>query len=275
MTWTRHFLNDEAACLTPDDHDQPGSDLAPGVTIERRSVLWLPITVAAAVLCGRASRLGANDDGGKRADSVDGAGRMSWDDFLKESRLVAAELIKDTSGAGQDAYLQRLAALAVRLRSVPATRLGTFGKLEPKVEFGPSYRGVPFIIIQWRMHPRAILPAHCHPGYSVCTLGLEGEARLRNFETEGEAPAFNSGSSKAFLMRETHSQIITPGRLNTLSPVRDNIHYFEAGPDGARGIDITTRYSGDGSFSFVAFDPERPRDARRRIFEASWKGMNL
>jgi hypothetical protein len=273
MTWTRELLQNDSARLTSDDHDQPGSELAPGVVVERRSVLWLPIAVAATTLFGRNSRLSAGEESRKQG-RVDEAGRLSWDDFLKQSRSVAAELIKDTSGPGQDAYLERLAALAVRLKSAPATRMGAYGTLNPKVEFGPSYRGVPFVIIQWRMHPNAILPAHCHPGFSVCTLGLEGEARLRNFEVEGAAPAFNSGSDKTFLMRETHSQLITPGRLNTLSPVRDNIHYFEAGPAGARGIDITTGYSGDGSFSFVAFDPNRPKDARRRTFEAAWKGMN-
>jgi PCO_ADO len=274
MTWIRESLQDDPARLIPDDHDVPGSELAPGVVVDRRSVLWLPISMAATMLFVRNSSASAGDEGGKRG-VVDGAARISWGEFLKESRDLASELVKDASGPDQDAYLLRLAALAVRLKAAPATRLGAYGKLNPKVEFGPSYRGVPFVIIQWRMHPNAVLPAHCHPGFSVCTLGLEGEARLRNFEVEGDAPAFNSGSSRIFLIRETHSQLITPGRLNTLSPVRDNIHYFEAGPDGARGIDITTRYSGDGTFSFVAFDPDRPKDARRRTFEATWKGMNL
>lgn len=258
MTWTRENLNA--------DHDSPGSELAPGVLVERRSVLWMPAAVAAAVLLGREPRLTADGQAG-------GDGRLGWDDFIKECKAVADEMLKDASGPGRDAYLQRLAALAVRLKSAPDTKLFPYGKLDPKVEFAPSYRGTPFVVIQWRMHPRAVLPAHCHPGASVCTLGLEGEARLRNFEVEGEAPAFNSGSGKSFLIRETHSQLITPGRVNTLSPVRDNIHYFEAGPDGARGIDVTTPHSGDGSFSFVAFEPDRPKDPRRRVFEASWKGM--
>jgi hypothetical protein len=272
MTWTRELPESDPVRPAPDDHDQPGAELAPGVTIERRSVLWLPAIAAVATLLGRQPRLSADDAGTKPAGED---GRLGWGEFLKEARAIASELVKDRSGPGQDAYLQRLGALAVRLKSAPATKLFPFGKLDPKVEFAPSFRGSPFVIIQWRMHPGAVLPAHCHPGSSVCTLGLEGEARLRNFEVEGPAPAFNSGSDKAFLIRETHSQLIRPGRLNTLSAVRDNIHYFEAGPDGARGIDITTTYDGDGSFSFVAFDPDRPKDARRRTFEASWKGMKL
>lgn len=273
MTWTPQLLRDDAEPRTMDAHDRPGAELAPGVTVERRSVLWLPAALAAAVLTGRGLRLTAGPDGGKQPAPGPDDGRLGWDDFLKECRAVAGALFKDASPSGQDAYLQRLGALAVRLKGQPPGRMFPFGKLEPRVEFGPSYRGVPFVIIQWRMHPRAVLPAHCHPGTSVCTLGLEGEARLRNFEVEGTAPAFNSGSGETFLIRETHSQVLTAGRLNTLSAVRDNIHYFEAGPDGARGIDITTPYSGDGSFSFVAFDPDRPKDARRRVFEAAWKGM--
>lgn len=273
MTWTSGLLRDNSDRFTAHDHEAPGCELAPGVMVERRSVLWLPIAVAATFLFGRNSHLRA-DHGSRPRGLIADEGRLAWDEFLTQSRPLAAELIKDKSGPGQEAYLERLAALAVRLKAAPATRMGAFGKLNPKVEFGPSYRGVPFVIIQWRMHPNAILPAHCHPGFSVCTLGLEGEARLCNFEVEGDAPAFNSGSKKTFLMRETHSQIVAPGRISTLSPLRDNIHYFEAGPDGARGIDITTQYGGDGSFSFVAFEPDRPRDPRRRTFEATWKGMN-
>jgi hypothetical protein len=266
----------DAGLPAPDDHEQPGAELAPGVLVERRSVLWLPAVAATAVVLGsREAHLCAAEQDEKRPDPEPHAGRIGWDDFLKECLAVAKDFSKDTSPSGQDAYLQRLAALAVRLQKAPATKLSPYAKLDPKVEFAPSYRGTPFVIIQWRMHPRAILPAHCHPRASVCTLGLEGEARLRNFEVEGTGPAFNSGSTETFLIRETHSQIIAPGRVNTISTVRDNIHYFEAGPDGARGIDITIPYGGDGSFSFVGFTPDRPKDAVRRVFEARWIGMKL
>ncbi len=269
MTWTRELTVDGPATFAADDHDAPGAELAPGVTVERRSLFWLPAALAAAVLFGRRPAAAAADGGAKGPADA----RLGWDVFVRECRAVAAALFKDATASGQDAYLLRLGALAVRLKDQPPGEVFPYGKLEPKVEFGPSYRGTPFVIIQWRMQPRAVLPAHCHPGASVCTLGLAGEARLRNFEVEGAAPAYDSGSSERFLIRETHSQVLTAGRVNTLSSVRDNIHYFEAGPEGARGIDITTPYRGDGSFSFVAFDPERPTDARRRVFEATWKGM--
>jgi hypothetical protein len=237
------------------------TDLAPGVTIERRAIFWAPLAVAAAVL--------------RPAQAATATPPLDWDEFIRLCPTEAAEFARDASEIGQDAYLHRVAAWAVRLKSAPDTRLGAFAGLDPKVEFGPSFRGVPFAVIQWRMAPRAILPAHCHPQFSVCTVGIEGEARVRHFEVQGPAPAFNSGSKTPFLMRETRSQIVTPRRVSTLSSTRDNIHYFEAGDAGARGLDITTGYGGDGSFSFVAFQPDKPKDPRKQLFEAVWTGMQL
>jgi hypothetical protein len=252
------------------DHDEDGGpELAPGVVIERRVVLQVPIAAALAAWLGTSKPL-FGQEAGPAAGT--GRGSLNWDGFIKESVPLARELVKDASVAGQDDYLFRLAALAVRLQSAPGTKLFAFGGLDPKVEFAPSYRGGPFAIIQWRMYPHAILPAHCHPQASVCTLGLEGEARLRHFEVHGDAPAFDSGSSRTFQIRETRQQLIGPGRISTLSAARDNIHYFEAGSSGARGIDITTMYGGTGNFSFLAFDPHKPVDKAAGIFEAAWTG---
>jgi hypothetical protein len=64
------------------------------------------------------------------------------------------------------------------------------------------------------------------------------------------------------------------GRIDTLSPDRDNIHCFEAGREGARGIDITSDHGGDGKFSFLTLDYRRPIDAEQRLFEATWTGRN-
>ncbi len=200
---------------------------------------------------------------------------LEWDDFIRLCPADAAEFAKDASEIGQDTYLNRIASWAVRLKSAPDTRMGAFQGLDPKVEFGPSFRGVPFVVIQWRMAPHAVLPAHCHPQASVCTVGIEGEARVRHFEIHGEAPAFDSGAKTPFLIRETRSQIVAPRRISTLSATRDNIHYFEAGDAGARGLDITTGYGGDGSFSFVAFRPDKPKDSKKQLFEAVWTGMKL
>src|ERR1035438_8537494 len=131
------------------------NELAPGVTIERRAIFWAPLAVAAAVL--RAAQPA------RAANTASAAPPLDWDDFIRLCPADAAEFARDASETGQDAYLHRIAAWAVRLKAAPDTKLGAFPGLDPKVEFGPSFRGGPFAVIQWRMAPRAILPAHCHP----------------------------------------------------------------------------------------------------------------
>ena len=130
-----------------------------------------------------------------------------------------------------------------------------------------SFRGQPFFIVEWWLEPGARLPPHCHPNASVCTLGIEGEARIRNFEIVGDAPGFSS--RRTFQVRETHDEVIAPGRLNTLSAFRDNIHTFQAGKRGARGIDISTYHGPDIGFSFLDID-DRSRGARRGLHDAAW-----
>ncbi|HVN06541.1 MAG TPA: hypothetical protein VMT86_19115 [Bryobacteraceae bacterium] len=67
-----------------------------------------------------------------------------------------------------------------RRRGSDARRFGAFTGLDPKVEFGPSFRGVPFAVIQWRMAPHAVLPAHCRPQASVGTVGRDAVPDARN-----------------------------------------------------------------------------------------------
>jgi len=159
-----------------------------------------------------------------------------------------------------------------RAGDIPRAKVGRFGRLEPAISFGVAYRGKPFFIVEWQLEPGAFLPPHCHPNASVCTLGLEGEARIRNFEVVGQAPEFSSRNT--FLVRETHNEIISQGRTNTLSSWRDNIHTFQAGKTGARGIDISTYHGPDVGFSFLDV-AATPKEADRRIFEAAWKGQSV
>ena len=197
-------------------------------------------------------------------------GDLGWSEFLAQCVPVAEKLHRDPSRAGQDAYLYWLASMIARVRSkeVPRARLGRFGGFEPPVHFGVSFRGQPFFIVEWWLEPGATLPPHCHPNASVCTLGIEGEARIRNFEIVGPAPDFSS--RRTFEVRQTHDDLITPGRLNTLSALRDNIHTFRAGRKGARGIDISTYHGPDIGFSFLDI-AATASDPARRVHEAAWK----
>jgi hypothetical protein len=277
MTW----MTDEAGVtppmdkLTP-DFGQAEIGLAPDATITRRRLLWLSALTGAAIF-GRAPQIAARgmsqiDSNKTTADKNQNTVDLGWDDFLKQCVPVAEELHRDSSKSGQEAYLHWLASMIARLRlkDLPRAKLGRYGTLNPPVNFGRSFRGKPFFIVEWWLEPGAILPPHCHPNASVCTLGIEGEARIRNFEIVGGAPDFSSKQS--FQVRETHNEIIAPGRLNTLSALRDNIHTFQAGNQGARGIDISTYHGPDVGFSFLDIS-DKARDAEQRTYEAAWKKL--
>ena len=249
---------------------QPAKEVEvfPGVW-ERRHFLRSSVAAAAAVLAlgAAGSRSGAQELSPKAARP--GADKLTWEEFLKASVPAARQLVADPTFS-VDEYLYRIGSLATRLKEIPDTKLFPYTAVDPRVFFAPSFRGSPFFIIQWRMEPGAVLPPHNHPHASVCTLGYEGEVRLRNFEIVGEAPAYTA--RKTFLVRESRNEIMTRGRINTLSPSRDNIHYFKVGKEGARGIDITTLHGEMAPFSFLDIG-EKPVDPEGRIFEAAWSGV--
>jgi hypothetical protein len=241
-------------------------EIYPGV-IERRCFLRSSLATSAAFLVLAATTRGISAQELAKTTSAVGADKLGWDDFLKESLAAGKQLFADPAFS-LDEYLYRIGSLATRLREIPDTKLYPYKAVEPRVSFAPSFRGSPFFIIQWRMEPGVTFPAHNHPNASVCTLGYEGEARLRNFEILGEAPGYTS--NKTFSLRETHNELISHGRINTLSPSRDNIHYFQVGREGARGIDISTMHGKMEPFSFLDI-AERPLDPEKRIFEATWR----
>jgi hypothetical protein len=191
---------------------------------------------------------------------------LAYEDFIARCRALAKAAAFDT--ANEDAYLFEIAALAARLASVPVRPMGRFGTFDPPVEFAPLAIEPPLFVIQWRLAPGAVLPAHNHPSANVVTLGLEGECRIRNFEVEGGAPA-DFASPQAFRLRETHDELVTPGRVNALSSTRDNIHELRAGPAGARGVDIGTMVARQDAFAFVEL--AKQIDPERRVYEARWR----
>lgn len=232
------------------------TEIDPGVFVTRRIFLSAAAFTAVSCLLSPAKVVAASS----------ATPPQGWDEFLAEAVPLAQQLLKE-SPADFDHYLYRVTALALRMRAAPATKLYPLGVVAG-ISLAPSYKGPPFAVIQWRMEPGAVFPAHNHPNYSVCTVGLEGEARIRNYEVVGDAPAFSS--RQTFRVRQTHDEIIAAGRANTLSPARDNIHRFEAGPRGARGVDITTLHGADVGFSFIELSG-KPADAAQRIYEAVWK----
>lgn len=201
---------------------------APGLSVERRCFLkTTALALGAVSLPGVAPlRLGET-----------AAASLSLEEFIAEAVPVAEALVADTSLAGQDRYLLTLAALAVRLTDVPRPefRDTVQGK---GVSIGVNGAPGPFVILHWKMEPGAVIRAHAHTYGNVVTLGLHGVAQVENHEVVG---ARDYTSSEAFEVRRTVTQRLTPGSTNLVSLERNYIHGFRAGPEGARGLDITTR----------------------------------
>ena len=243
-------------------------EVFPGIH-ERRYFLRSSLATIAAIVALRATSKSLLAQTPIKSTGTAGVGELAWDEFLKQSVPMAQQLIADPAFS-VDEYLYRIGSLATRLKEIPNSALGSYKTVEPRVWFGPSFRGSPFFIIQWRMEPGALLPPHNHPNASVCTLGVEGEVRLRNFEIIGEAPDY--ASKKAFRVRETRNEMMSHRRISTLSPLRDNIHCFQVGSEGARGIDINTLHGKTNDFSFLDIS-KTPVDSDMRIFEAAWSDL--
>ena len=241
--------------------------IAPGCVVERRYFIRAA-SIATAALAASANVFGR----GVIASAVANMDApLDFEGFVKECAELA-KFAQQEASLNEEAHIFRLSAAASRLRlgSVPKGKLGAFAGLSPPVEFGPLKIAAPLAIIQWRLAPGATLPAHNHNPADVISLCLEGACTVRHFDIVDSAPDYSS--RKTFLIRESRNDLLTPGRMSSLSTVRDNIHTFHAGKDGAMGIDINSILPGDKPFSFLDI-AEKPRDAQNRIYEAVWKKL--
>jgi len=199
------------------------------------------------------------------------------DQFIKDADDRASRLKSDASDLGQDAYVKYISEAVSTIDQVSKDGLSSksWMNMEPGVFLGTSGRNTAFFVVHWQLDPGAFLPPHCHPKTSVCTLGLEGSATLRHFETDSSVPSYRNDRESEFLIRETQRIELIAGSISTLTEYRDNIHLFLAGSKGARGIDVTTDYGGDGSFSFLEFDHDRPVNQNNGTYLAKWIGTSL
>jgi len=191
---------------------------------------------------------------------------LDFEGFLREAVPVANDLIGDTSRIGQDRYLFALASLAACLRDVPVPEMRASQDSPPRTFLGANDCDAPFTVLHWRMEPGSRIGAHPHIYGNVVTLCLEGEVRIENHEMVGE-PDFDT--REAFTVRRVNDQVLLPGGLNLVSLEHGYVHGFEAGPAGARGLDITTRIRPKRTTPTLLVGPAR--DAARCLFEGRWK----
>jgi hypothetical protein len=193
---------------------------------------------------------------------------LDFEDFLAEAVPLARELVEDTSRAGQDRYLHSLAALASGLRKVPVPEMReTSQGTSARTFLGANECDAPFTILHWRLEPGARIGLHPHIYGNVLTLCLEGEVRIENYEM---VDARDFDAKEPFRVRRTNDQVLLPGAFNPLNLEHGYVHGFTAGPEGARGLDITTRIRPKRSTPTLVVGPQ-PMDERRAIFEGRWK----
>jgi hypothetical protein len=259
MSWFHNRTFQEASSTELASDERPGEEIADGVMIERREVLMLSVSALAAFCMGWPQRLLADEIGAAKAED----GELAWDNLIKLALPLAEELVKHPK-PNEEAYLLHLSALIARLNKAPE------GKFQPKrdVSAVDHYRKMPLVVVQFKLEAGAALPFHDHRDYIGILSSVSGEAQVRSFEIQGNNPIPPADSS--FEIRETGSRILTPGRMSHLSRTRDNVHDIRAGKQGARLLDFFTFYSKEGKSVFMNVT-DKPKDAERKVYEASWR----
>lgn len=261
MSW---FRDDIAAFerLDPDSviHDEVADEtVGEGVTVRRRSLLWLSVASVGALLTGRSMR--AQDPALAKAPATEG---LDFGAFLREVfPLAQAQMAQ--GARGEDTYLLSVASALTRLAE-PGS-----GVREAMRTFRRDHQGdgarFPLGASVMDLKPGGGFKLHDHRDYNGIILGLSGELRIRNFDVLGDVAVPPKGST--FQIRETRDDLILPGRFSMLGCRDENIHDLVAGPEGARVLDLFTFYA-PGAQSYYLTVDAKPRDAQRRIYDAAW-----
>ena len=197
---------------------------------------------------------------------------FSYEQFLSLANPLAKSLVGDTSTEGQDQYLHSLAAIAARIKTVPEPVAwnDSTQSFKPGTDIGFTPGGDGFTVLHWRMAPNTQIRLHRHDYGNVVTIGLGGDARVENYEIADNDQDYIPG--KSFRVRKTVDQQLTPGNINLVSLDRNYIHGFTAGPDGAHGLDITTRIrpKPDHGTPYLSVS-SNAADEARQIYEAEWE----
>ncbi len=257
-----YFAHDLAAAdglrVQEQEHD---IEVADGVVIERRSVLWLSAGAVASLLFGGA-RLRAQDPRPQPGTPRKG---LTFEQFLEEALPLARRVVA-SKGEDEEAYLLTIAAALSRLQD-PGAPIREAMREFTRVNRQPEER-FPLSAVAMRLEPGKGFSHHDHLNYDGVIMGLSGEVRIRNYDPVGEVPAIDSKST--FAIRQTRDDLILPGRFSTLGRTRENIHDLVAGKEGARVLDVFTFFSTDATSRYLDVDPQ-PRDAELRIHDASWQ----
>ncbi len=235
------FLDIETLAHAPQADHEVGEEIAPGVVIERRTILKLG-------LLGLASLALPPLTGCQSAPQV-AAPPLSFENMVALLRPRAKALIQ-APVPDEEAYLRQVAGLMLRLIRQTDPAAPAAGP----VAFNALLDERPLVIYQIKMAPGASIPLHDHRHYNGVLMGLEGACRCRYFDLLPPAGAAKWGTADGqpptgadFLLKPTMDCQLRPGTTGQLSRVKNNIHELVAGPDGARMMDVFTFFRQDGT----------------------------
>ena len=255
---------DDETTVTDAPCDRP-EEVSDGVTIERRRVFWLSAAGVAALLAGRSPR--AQGPAGSAGAASTAAPRAARDyaSVLEELYPIARRLVA-SGGEDEDAYLMTVAAAMTRIADPQAplrAAMQAFRKRHQR-----DGERFPLAAMTINLKPGKGFSHHDHLDYNGVIMGIGGEARVRNYDFVAPPPALDSGQT--FLIRETRDDLILPGRISTLGRNRDNVHDVVAADQGAQLLDVFTFFSKRAGSRYLDVEA-KPRDASRRIHEATWR----
>ncbi len=222
------------------------TEVEEGVRLERRSVLKASVGALALLSLNWPQRALAQEP------STDDDDELAWD-ALAAAALPLAEKLVRAKKPREEVYLARLAALVHRLR-IPSDRESL---AVPR----------PLVVAQFKLEAGRGFPWHDHRDFNGLILCVAGEAHVRSADILGNDPRPPKG--KTFEIRQTGALHLTAGRASSLTRTRENVHDVRAGRDGARLLDVFTFFDGGGRSVSMDVD-EQPKDAERRIYEATW-----
>lgn len=248
-----YFRTDSSEPAVVTDSVGP-EQVADGVTVDRRSVLWLSAAGVAALLAGRVP--GAQPPLQRGSD---------FTQFLEELYPLARRLV-DSSGRDEESYLMTVAAAMTRISDPKAPLRAAMKAFRSRHQ--RDGERFPIAAMSMKLEPGKGFSHHDHLDYNGVIMGVGGEARVRNYDFVGAPPAVDSGET--FRLRETRDDLILPGRISTLGRNRDNVHDLVAGKGGAHVLDVFTFFSKRAGSRSIDVDA-KPRDAEARIYDASWR----
>ena len=262
MSW---FQND-AVLLD----ERPRETVAEGVLLERRSLLRLS---AAAIAAGLSASCFAPSAGKSASDAALAPapeaprtdGSLDVAEFLAEMHPRARRFIA-SGGEREEAYLMTIGALMARLLT-PTRDQARSAMMQFMAEHPPVDGAVEIMLVMFQLEPGKGFTHHDHRDYNGVILGVEGAAHVTNYDILGDELV--PPKDTTFQIRQTRDDVLLPGRFSSLGTTRENVHELVAGPDGATVLDVFTFLPTSDGSHFMDVEPE-PRDAERRIYDASW-----